>query len=192
MNSKPLISIIMNCYNGDKYLSETLNSILSQDYIYWELLFWDNCSTDDSAKIFKSFNDKRFKYFLSKKHTVLYEARNLVYKYCSGSFISFLDVDDIWHFNKLSEQIKSFSDPNVGLVCNNYILMNQRNINSIKFIEKGPFPSGQIADELLNNYFVHFSSLIVRKKAIDNLDYVFDNRFSMIGDFVFVFRLSKS
>ena len=58
-----LISIIINCYNGEKYLRETLNSVKSQTFKNFEVIFFDNCSTDHSAKIFKSFKDKRFKYF---------------------------------------------------------------------------------------------------------------------------------
>ena len=59
----------MNCYNGENYLSESIDSVLQQTYKNWELIFWDNKSEDKSAKIFKSFNDKRFKYFIADKYT---------------------------------------------------------------------------------------------------------------------------
>ena len=49
----PLVSIIMNCYNGEKYLNQSLNSILPQSYKNWELIFWDNQSTDNSKAIFE-------------------------------------------------------------------------------------------------------------------------------------------
>ena len=77
MNQKPLISVIMNCFNGQDYLDEALKSILNQTYENWELIFWDNKSEDESGKIFKSYTDKRFRYFYSEKYTSLYEARNL-------------------------------------------------------------------------------------------------------------------
>ena len=86
MDHQPLVSIIMNCYNGQAYLDEALKSVVNQTYKNWEIIFWDNCSTDNSSKIFKKFEDKRFKYFLSKKHTVLYEARNLAIEKISGDF----------------------------------------------------------------------------------------------------------
>ena len=95
MNNKPIISIIMNCYNGELYLKQALKSILNQTYQNWELIFWDNMSTDASAKIFKSVKDKRFKYFLSKKHDLLYAARN---KAISKSKGKFLEKD--MHFGK--------------------------------------------------------------------------------------------
>ena len=65
-NKNQLITIILNCYNGEKYLNDALRSILKQSYKNWELIFWDNKSTDKSKKIFKSFKDKRFRYFFRR------------------------------------------------------------------------------------------------------------------------------
>ena len=66
MTSKPLVSILMNCYNGEKFLREAIESIQSQTYHNWELIFWDNQSTDQSAEIFKSYVDRRLKYFYTE------------------------------------------------------------------------------------------------------------------------------
>ena len=63
INKQHLVSVIMNCYNGDSYLRESINSVLSQTYKNWELIFWDNRSEDKSAEIFKEYKDERFKYF---------------------------------------------------------------------------------------------------------------------------------
>ena len=52
MVKKPEISIIMNCHNGEKFLAEAINSVLNQTYKNWELIFWDNSSSDQSEKIF--------------------------------------------------------------------------------------------------------------------------------------------
>ena len=60
MNSQ--VSVIMNCRNGEKYLKESLKSVLEQTYKNWELIFVDNESTDNSKKIFGEFSDKRMKY----------------------------------------------------------------------------------------------------------------------------------
>ena len=67
-----LISIVIICYNGEKYLSETLNSILNQKYKNYEVIFIDNCSVDSSEKIYKKIKDKRFRYFKIKKKVKLY------------------------------------------------------------------------------------------------------------------------
>ena len=65
--STPLVSIIMNCHNGERYLAQSITSVLSQTYKNWELIFFDNKSNDQSKKILKTFLDKRIKYFKSKK-----------------------------------------------------------------------------------------------------------------------------
>jgi len=59
--NQPLVSIIINCYNGEKFLNECIKSVLSQSYENWEIIFWDNQSKDESAKVFKSYKDKRLK-----------------------------------------------------------------------------------------------------------------------------------
>ena len=59
MSKKSLVSIIMNCHNGESFLYDAIKSVLNQTYHKWELIFWDNKSSDKSAAIFKSFKDKR-------------------------------------------------------------------------------------------------------------------------------------
>ena len=66
-SNQSLVSIIMNCYNGEFYLNESSKSAISQTYKNWELNFWDNRSKDKSAEIFKIHKDKRFRYFYSSE-----------------------------------------------------------------------------------------------------------------------------
>ena len=89
MNNSKLVSVVVNCYNGEKYLNQCIGSILNQTYKNIELIFWDNQSTDQSKNIIQSYHDKRIKYFYAKKHTTLYEARNLALQNCSGEFVCF-------------------------------------------------------------------------------------------------------
>ncbi len=110
------VSIILNCYKGEKYLKDALISIINQSYTNWELIFWDNRSNDNSKNIFKSFKNKNFKYFLAKKHTSLYEARNLAIKKASGEYLGFIDADDMWDRNKLLKQVKLFKDNDTAVV----------------------------------------------------------------------------
>ena len=58
MKESPTVSVIINCFNGEKYLHEAINSIYRQTYQDWEIIFWDNQSTDDSAKIAQSFDQE--------------------------------------------------------------------------------------------------------------------------------------
>ena len=81
----PLVSVIVNCYNGEKYVEFALQSVLAQTYANWELIFWDNQSKDQSAKIVNDFNDSRIKYFYAPRHTLLYEARNCAIEKAEGN-----------------------------------------------------------------------------------------------------------
>ena len=65
--NNPLVSIIMNCHNGEKFLEESLQSIFNQSYQNWGTNFWDNVSLDSSSKIIKKYKDFRIKYYLSRK-----------------------------------------------------------------------------------------------------------------------------
>ena len=107
MDLKPLVSVIINCFNGEKYLKESISSVLNQTYKNWEIIFWDNQSKDDSSKILKSFNDNRLKYYYAPQHTSLYKARNLAIARCNGEFISFIDSDDWWDPEKLEKEVQA-------------------------------------------------------------------------------------
>ena len=188
--NKPLVSIIMNCYNGEKYLRESLNSVLKQTYKNWEIIFWDNQSNDKSAKIFKDYKDDRFKYYCADSHIeILYKAKNYALKKANGEFIAFLDVDDWWLPEKLEKQIPLFDDPDVGMVYGNVWLFFEKK-NKKKLYKKGILPAGKILNELLNDYVIGSPTYVIRKKSLESLDYCFNDDFHIIGDFDINIRLS--
>ena len=191
MKKKPETSIIMNCHNGEKFLNEAIKSILNQSYRNWELIFWDNKSTDKSKKIFKSFKDKRLKYYYTHKKVSLYESRNAALKKASGKFISFLDVDDYWFKDKLKKQIIKFKDQNVGLVYGKYWKINPNNlIRKKQLIARENLPTGNITKELLKNYYVGLLTIVIRKKFIMKHKEVFKVKYNYLGDLDFVLRFS--
>ena len=188
-NNQPLVSIIMNCYNGETFLHESIKSVLLQTYENWELIFWDNRSEDKSAKIFKSYNDKRFKYYYASQHTFLSEARNEAIKRSSGEFIAFLDTDDFWEKDKLELQLPLFKDSKVGVVYGNLFIVNEK-LNTKKIFLKRKKPRGFILGELLKNYCTLLVTLVVRKSFLDNYQSPFDNSFHIAGDFDLMIRMS--
>jgi len=191
MSNQPLVSIIMNCYNGQKYLKEALNSVLEQTYQNWELIFWDNCSEDSSASIYEEFNDKRFKYFLAPRHTTLYQARNLAIQKSNGSFIAFLDTDDMWLFNKLEKQIPLFDDHSVGLVYGNCWLLNRKNIiKKKKVFSKSKLSKGSITKSLLDDYKVALVTIVIRKAFLPDITNVFNAKYDLLADFDFSVNFS--
>jgi glycosyltransferase involved in cell wall biosynthesis len=186
----PLVTVIMNCYNGEKYVYDAIASVLIQTYSNWELIFWDNQSIDKSAQILKSFKDSRVKYYYAPKHTILYEARNCALEKASGEFIAFLDVDDYWLPQKLEQQVKLFESQEIGIVCANFLVESIR--KKKKWVAyPGFIPQGMVLKHLLKNYFVGMLTLMVRRSILPKAN-PFDARFHIIGDFDLVIRLATS
>jgi glycosyltransferase involved in cell wall biosynthesis len=188
-NGQPLVSVIMNCYNGEKYLQEAIDSVLAQTYKNWEIILWDNQSTDKSAEIFKSYDDRRLKYNYAPVHTLLYEARNYAIDKSHGDFLAFLDVDDWWEPRKLEKQVPLFDDPEVGFVCSNYWIVNEKQ-GTRKLFRNKKIPHGWVLNDLLMDYPVGMLTLDLRRTAFSALSGGCDPRFHIIGDMDLVIRLA--
>lgn len=180
----------MNCHNGEKYLSDSLQSIINQKYKNWELIFWDNCSIDNSRVIFKSFNEKRFRYFYSSKYTTLYKARNKAITKAKGQYISFCDTDDMWIDNKLELQIRKFKNKKIGLVYSNYIIQNDI-INKKKVFSKNILPEGDLKNLILKEYKIGILTVILRRYFFTKEKFFFNNNYNIIGDFDLFLRLQR-
>jgi glycosyltransferase involved in cell wall biosynthesis len=189
MPDKAKVSILMNCYNGEKYLREAVDSVLAQTYKHFELIFWDNCSSDSSAEIFNSYPDERLRYFLAPEHTDLGGGRAKAWEYLSGEFVAVLDADDVWLPSKLERQLPYFSDPEVGIVISDTLFFNEV---AEKPLYAGKYPpEGWVFENLLKEYFVSLETLIIRRSAAQQLPRAFDADFSAIADFDLVVRLSR-
>jgi glycosyltransferase involved in cell wall biosynthesis len=186
--NQPLVSVIVNCFNGEKYLTKCLDSIKNQTYKNWEIIFWDNRSTDNSAIIFKSYKDKRFKYFLSKKKNVLYKGRNLAINKAKGKYIAFLDTDDFWDKNKLQEQIPKFKNKKIGLVYSNFFKFTKNQIRKIAYGFN--LPSGNVTKKIIENYSVGFLTVVVKANLIKKKKKIFDYKYDLLADLDFILRLS--
>ena len=187
----PQVSVIINCYNGERYLEDALNSVLNQSFKDWEIIFYDNQSTDKSAEIFAKIQDDRCKYFRAERHTTLYAARNIAFSKCSGMFIAFLDVDDWWMPSKLEEQIKLFEDPAVDAVYSNFWLYRDSKKIKKTIAFRFSLPSGNIQSKLLQNYCIGILTLIIRRDSLLTLDYIFNPKYQIIGDYDLSLRLSE-
>lgn len=188
INMSPLVSIIMNCRNGEKFLQESLNSVIQQTYKNWELIFVDNRSKDNSKNIFEKYGDSRFKYIYLNEEVNLGTARQEALKNCSGDFISFLDTDDLWFEKKLEKQMEFFQDKDVGMVISNTVFFSDK--KSKKFYKKDP-PSGFVFFDLLKNYFISLETLVCKKEYLKKISFEFDKNFSMISDLDLTIRLSQ-
>lgn len=183
----PLVSILMNCFNGEKYLQEALQSLLNQSYKNWELIFWDNQSKDRSAEIFNKFKDNRMFYYYSPEFTDLGGARANACKHIKGEYLAILDCDDIWYPNKLEVQLENLKRDKYG-IC----ISNPHYFNSIKFrtLYKKTPPQGNVTKELIENYYVVLPSVLIKMSYVKQLKKFFNKDYSHIADFDLIVRLS--
>ena len=182
------VSIVMNCYNGEKYLDDSLKSIFSQTYENWELIFWDNLSKDKSREILTSFDDKRIKYFRSSKFLNLYDARNQAIEKSDGKYICFLDTDDFWEKNKLEKQLEFLRVNNkYKIVYSNYYTLNENKNKT--YINNKKLPNGVITKSLLKNYVLGILTVCADRYIFEKNK--FDDRYNIIGDFDFFIKISE-
>lgn len=131
-----LVSIIMPNYNGEKYLKETIDSVLAQTYTNWELLFVDDCSTDNSVEIVRSYKDERIKIFQNEVNSGAAISRNTALEAASGKYIAFLDSDDLWAETKLSQHLDFMKKENISFSFTSYFVLNDKNEVVTEFIPK--------------------------------------------------------
>ena len=190
LKKKPLISVIINCFNGEKFLSNCIQSVLSQSYKNWEIIFFNNNSYDRSIKILNSFRDKRIKLFNNnkKKPCKLYKARNLAISKAKGKYITFLDTDDLWKKNKLEKQIMLIKkNPDINVIYSNYYEIKEKKFLYPKYKKK--LPSGFITQDLLDDYCIGIVTLFINKKIFSK--YKFKESYDILGDFDFMINLSR-
>ncbi len=165
----PLVSVIMNVRNGAAFLRQALDSVLSQTFADWELIVWDDCSTDDSAKIAGQYRDPRIRYFLSPDDTPLGAARDRAIQHASGEWLAFLDQDDIWLPRKLENQMALAHD-NAGIIYGRAVLFDSRrgDLHDYDYAhEFGPLPEGDIFATLFRDgCFIAMSSAVLRRSAV--------------------------
>ena len=159
------MSIVMNCYNGEKYLNEAIDSVYNQTYQNWEIIFWDNASNDNSAVIAKSY-DSKLKYFKGEKTVSLGLARNMALDECNGDYVAFLDVDDMWLKEKLEIQINNMqSDPEIILCYSDGFEMNynKKTKNKFSYQKNLNFYDGMVFDKLIISNFIYWQTVIINK-----------------------------
>ncbi len=164
----PSVSVIMNVRNGARTLREALDSVLAQSFQDWELIVWDDRSTDDSPQIIAEYKDPRVRYFLSREETSLGKARGNAIRQSTGTWLAFLDQDDIWLPGKLAKQM-ALADDNVGLIYGRTVRFYpgglERDYDQAH--EFKPLPDGDIFKQLFaDSCFIAMSSAVFRRAAV--------------------------
>jgi len=175
---KHLVSIIIPLFNAEKYISETIQSVINQSYLNWELIIVDDCSTDKSVDIVYDFEkiDSRVKLIKSNQNFGgPARPRNIGVENSQGEYIAFLDADDIWDIDKLQVQIASMIDNSYHFSStnSNFIDKNSDIINSVKYKLLSIFKKNNFKEtlcDLIKNRFIATSSVVVKREYIELFD----------------------
>jgi len=184
----PRISVIMNCLNCESYLREAIDSVYAQTLGDWEIVFWDNASTDASAAIARSY-DHRLRYFRGDSTVPLGHARNLALAEARGEFVAFLDCDDFWLPRKLESQMSLLaSKSEAGFVYGNFFLLYEDS-GTRKVARPAKLPEGQIFEKFLLDYQAGLLTVMVRRSALEHLDTLFDENFNLVEEYDLFMRI---
>ena len=163
----PVVSVIMNCLNGEQYLREALDSVVAQTYPDWEVIFWDNASRDASGAIAKGYGE-RVRYFRGETTVPLGQARNLAIAEARGRYLAILDCDDVWLPEKLERQVPLLErDQSVGLVYADCFFINAVGQTLGTFFQRVPPPAGDPYRALLTGpNFTPGPTVLMRADAV--------------------------
>ena len=162
----PSVAVIINCHNGEKFLSECFYSIIRQSFENLEIVFYDNNSKDRSYDIACEFQkrDSRIKIYKCDRTYELDTIRSEAIKKISADLISFIEVDDYWSTQKTELQVKKFlEDPSLGLVFGKTVTKRKGN-----FFEHSLYSSNQNFHKYISKKKpINFSSIMFTREAYE-------------------------
>ena len=182
-----MVSIITPCYNAEKYIARTIESVINQTYTDWEMLICDDCSTDNSCDVIESYclKDSRIQLIRKGKNTGSpAEPRNLAIQHSHGEYIAFLDADDIWLPEKLQVQLNFMQTNNCDFVYSNYEKIDVNGYRDDRIIivsEKASYKT------ILKSCEIPFLTAILKKELIGSLRFISRPK----EDYVFWLNLLK-
>ncbi len=133
-----LVSIITPSYKSEKFISDTIETVLNQTYQNWEMIIVDDKSPDNSNKIIEQYvkKDSRIKLIKLEKNSGPAMARNKAIEKAQGRYIAFLDADDLWKSEKLEKQIKFMQENELVFTYSSYDLIDEDGKGLGTFITK--------------------------------------------------------
>ena len=177
----------MNCYNGEAYLRQALDSVFSQTFNDWEIVFVDNCSTDESIEIAKRYGDKVN--ITSTDHNIsLGAARNFGITQCEGDYIAFLDTDDIWLTDTLDTLVSVIKSGDYALAYGGQLNINSQGNKIRKMLPKMRY--GNLFQELLKQYDIPIVASMVSKKFLLQSGLSFDANITTSEEYCLFMQLA--
>ena len=193
--NSPLISVILPTYNGENEIADTLESVLNQTYTNLEIIIVDDCSTDKTVEIIKSYNDSRIKLHINETNLGIGENTNKALSLATGEFIMMQDHDDISSPSRAELQLKCLIDhPDVtGITLHAEPFHNappQEIYNTIDTYHIEKTAQEFIPFDIYS--FPGHQTLMYRRSILDKVDGYYSNKFTVAGDLYFMSKLSQA
>lgn len=185
----PKVTVLMSVYNGEKFLQESIKSILEQTFKDFEFLIIDDGSSDGSKEIVQSFNAPRIILIENEKNIGLAQSLNKGLKLAKGQYIARMDADDISLPDRLEKQV-SFMDNNPEIdVCGSWIKLFDNKKSSIR---KYPEKDLEIKAHLFFNSYIAHPTVILRKCSFQKYNLFYSSDFKAAQDFDLWTRAAKN
>ena len=165
-----LVSIITPSYNSEKYIKNTIDSVIAQTYQDWEMIIVDDCSSDSTCEIVEKISQEepRVKLIRQEQNGGAAKARNRALENSKGRFIAYLDADDIWYPTKLEKQVSFMKEKKAGFSCASYEVIDDsgKPLNKeVHMLEKVNYV-GFLTNNLLQTVGIMADTSIVDKKLL--------------------------
>ena len=184
-----LVSIIMPVFNGQEYISKSIESVLAQSYENWELIIVNDGSTDLTEEIVYNFQNltNKIKYF-HKVNEGQVKATNFGILKSNGDYVAFLDSDDLWESDKLIKQVNFITNSkNIVFLYSKY---NSIDENGNLLFTNNSYDSLNHYKDLLKRCFIGRLTVIVKKSILVELN-LFDEFLHSTDDWDMWIRISK-
>lgn len=170
--NKPLVSIALATYNGEKFIRQQMDSLLAQDYPNLEIVVSDDCSQDSTWEVLQNYalKDNRIKLLPREKNVGYVNNFIRVFMACKGELISPCDQDDIWYPNKISRLVAEMGDASL-IYCDNRFIDESNNPLGIKFSDTVKcMISGNDCRNFLFYNSISGHAMLFRKNLLDMID----------------------
>ena len=166
----PFVDIIMPNFNKERFIEESINSVIAQTYDNWKLFIIDDNSNDNSKKVINYFENNKIKIIFLKKNKGVAFCRNLAIRYSNSKYIAFIDSDDYWSSNKLKEQINFMEEFKYNLTYTDYTPFSEKKDRKI-FKKKVIPPDSLNYNQFINNTSIAMSSMIIKREAAGSIKF---------------------
>ena len=193
VETMPKVSVIIPIYNAEKFISETIESVVAQTYPDWEIIAVDDGSTDKTPEILKEYAKKLPKKVrvITQKNSGVSTARNNAIAVAKGGHVAFLDHDDLWMPEKLEKQVKLLdSDKKLGLVYSDCDMIDHEGRLKKGSLVRGKMFRGNVFNELLCANFIPLLTAVVKKGVLDEVG-AFDPKYKIAEEYDLFLRIAE-